>query len=1110
MDHQQVVLQVACDQFQRWTNVAMHASAMEVFLNPGNVLRRAAVSCLLLSVTFILLSSFAIGQATTGSIYGTVTDPSGAVLAHATVSARNLQTGVIKTVESTDSGDYTFTVLDPGDYEVSITMTGFKSQTQRGVRLDANQSVHVNFALQLGSAEQQVTVEAGTTLVDTRESQIGTTVDEKRIQDLPLNGRNAYDLVQIVPGVTNYQPDVATGSRQGAQLSVNAIPTNNTGFYLDGSYDANLWRFGGNLLPNPDALQEFRILTSNFDAEFGRSPGGVVNVITRSGTNSFHGVAYDYLRNDVLNAKNYFDTSVTPLRQNQFGATFGGPIRRDKAFFFLSYQGLRVHTPVIIGSSSLVTPTPAEAQGDFSAMPSKFWPKQPNGTFYSCNGVQGVICQNLLDPVAQNLLKFVPLADPTTGRPPEQSSNANLNSDQGMARIDWQLTPSHKLSGTYFESRGTSLNPTATGNQILSYAGMQNYEGQYNAVVNDTWLVSSTKVNDLRLFYSLNHYIISNIYGNQHFLPDLGSQAPMGGNYNAVPFFTITGYWAMGTNNGGPNNLPSSSLGAADTFNWSLGRHELKFGGSYIWDKFASTGGAASNGLFTFAGTTTGNALGDFLLGKASSLRQNNGVFFRSHSQDPSLFVQDNWRVARRLALNFGLRWECFPMYTGQNDTATFVPNMQSTRFPTAPLGLVFSGDPGIPDGIFKTPFNTFAPRFGFAYDVFGNGKTSLRGSYGIFDAAIDQVAVSNNLVQQPYSLTINVSKTPNLVNPYAPGVSPFPYNPDPSNAKFTSGATIFGLEPGADNIPYVQEYSLGLQQQLGSSWSAELSYVGNGGRHFNITHDANAAIYAPGASTTTAGLNARRPYEPTPTKYTFGQISQVVFGSNFNYNSMQMTLKHTFSNRFSMLASYVWSKAIAQGPVVNDYDLASSRGLSALDIRHNFVVSYIYALPDLHALGDFGTQVLSGWQLNGVTTLHTGSPFNITSGVDSSLDGNTNDRPDTIGDPYAIDNGSRAAKIAHYFNTAAFAKVPAGVPFGNTQYNALIGPDYVNTDLSAFKTFKLYGERTALQFRAEVFNLFNNVNLDNPNGVMSSPKFGTIGGASAPRIMQFGLRLSY
>jgi hypothetical protein len=1066
------------------------------------------VAILLLVV--VALSALAFGQATTGSVYGTVSDPSGAILADASVTVKNIQTGATRSTQTTDSGSYTFPVIEPGNYEVSVAIAGFQPQTQHGVRVDANQNVHVNFELGLGSTEQHLTVEAATTLVDTRESQVSSTIDQRRIEELPLNGRNAYDLVAIVPGVTNYVPDVATGSRQGSQMSVNGIPSSNSAFYLDGAYDTNVWRFGGNLLPNPDALEEFRVLTSNFDAEFGRSPGGVVNVITRSGTNAYHGVAYEYLRNDALNAKNYFNTGVTPLHQNQFGATFGGPIAKNKAFFFTSYQGLRVHTPVVISSSSLVTPTPAQAGGDFSALPSKFWPKQANGSYYSCNGVVGKICPNLLDPVAQNILGFVPLADPITGVPPEQSSNANLTSDQGMARVDWQATQAQKLSGMFFMSRGTSNNPSAGGNQILSYAGMTNYEGQYNAVATDTWMVSPTKINTLRLFYTLNHYIIANIYGDQHFLPELGSEAPMGGNYNAQPYFTVTGYWTMGTNNAGPNDLSSMSLGAADTFSATWGKHEFKFGGAYIWDKFHSTGGAASNGIFQFTGNVTGNALADFLLGRASSLRQNNGVKFRSHSQDPSFFVQDNWRVTPRLSLNLGLRWEYFPMYTGQDNTATFIQGQQSERFPTAPLGLVFSGDQGIPDGIFKTPWDTFAPRVGFAYDLFGNGRTSIRGAYGIFFAGIDQVAVSNNLVQQPYSLTVNVARTPSLVNPYAPGTSPFPYTPDPSSAVFTSGATMFGLEPGADNVPSVQQFSFGVQQQLGNTWSAEASYVGNLGRHFNITHDANGPLFVPGGLTTTAGLNARRPYQPNPKTFTYGIISQVVFGSNFSYNALQTSLRHTFSHGFSLQASYVWSKAIAQGPVVDNYNLASSQGLSPFDIRHSFVVSYLYSFPKTTRFGAFGKQVLNGWQVNGITTIRSGSPFNITSGKDTNLDGTNNDRPDTISNPQLDGGRDRTEQINEYFDTAAFALPGTNVPYGNTSFNSLVGPGYINTDLSLFKTFTLFRESSSLQFRAEVFNLFNNVNLGNPNGVLNSPKFGIIGSADSPRIVQFALRYSF
>jgi len=1053
------------------------------------------------------------GQTTTGSIYGTVSDNSGAVVPGVSVTATNTQTGTKKVTTTGGSGDYTFLVLDPGDYTVSTQVTGFQTQTQTGIRLAAAQSVHVNFSLQVGSTDQNISVEADTTLVDTRESQIGETIDQRRIQDLPLNGRNAYDLLPVVPGVTNYAPDVPTGSRQGTQIIVNGIPGENTAYYLDGSYDTNVWRFGGNLLPNPDALQEFRVLTSNFDAEFGRSAGGVVQAITRSGTSQYHGLVYEYLRNDIFNAKNWFLTSVTPLRQNQFGGNFGGPIPklRDRAFLFVTYQGLRVSQPANVASSSLVVPTALERTGDFRSTPAA---SRPN---VSCNGVQFVICPNVLDPVAQNILKFVPvgssIAGTSYGHPDQQAANANINADHGMVRVDFHLREKHQLSGMYFMSRGTSNAPTVGGNQIVSYAGMTNYEGQYNGVFSDTWTVSPNKVNNFRAFYSLNHYIIANIYGNQHMLPDLGSQAAMGGNYNAQPYFSITGYWQMGTSNAGPNNLPSSTLGGTDTFNWDLGKHQLKFGGSYMFHRFTSTGGASSNGLFTFTGSTTGNALADFLTGKANSLTQNNGVFFRSHSQDPSLFIQENWRILPRLTLNLGLRWEYYPMYTGQNNTGTFVPNVQSARFPTAPLGLVFSGDNGIPDGILRTPWNTFAPRFGFAYDLFGDGKTALRGSYGIFYSAIDQVSLSNNLVQQPFSRSVTVARTPNLVTPFAPNADPFPYTPNPTNAVFLSGANLFGMPPNNKYIPSVQQFGLGVQQQYGTKWSTEVRYLGNLGRHLYITNDQNSPIYNSSCTSATCGstaqLNNRRPYQPIPTKYTFAAISIAAPVANTSYHSLQATITRRFDRHFSLQAAYVWSKVIGYGPSVNAYDISSSRGVLAIDVPHNFVVSYIYALPAVSRYGFIGKQVLSGWQINGITTLRSGQPFNVTSGVDTNFDGTNNDRPNVVGNPFLPGGRGRVATKNQYFNTAAFVTPPAGTPYGNAQFDMLFGPKYINTDLSALKSFAIYRECN-LQFRADIFNVFNNVNMNAPNGTKSSPAFGTISGSAAPRIVQFALRLSF
>ena len=1056
----------------------------------------------------------ALGQTTTGSIYGTVADQSGAVIPTATVTVRNIQTGETHTAQSNGSGNYIFPALDPGDYTVSTQVQGFRTEKQNGIRLDVTQNVHVSFTLQAGSQSQSVTVSATTTLVDTRESQLGETVDQKRIEDLPLNGRNAYDLVQIVPGITNYSAESAIGNNVGASFSVNGIRPNANTFYLDGGFDTEIFRDGGNLIPNPDALQEFRILTSNFDAEFGRSPGGVVNMITRSGTNRYHGLAYDYLRNNVLNAKNYFNNEVTPLKQNQFGGNFGGPIARNKAFFFLSYEGLRIRTPDI-ASSTLITLTPAEAKGDFSAPTVKPTPILPAGT--NCGTKTApVICPAALDPVAQNLLKYVPLEDPTTGRPPEQFASANTNANQGLARVDYQLTSRHELSGMFFTSHGTNTAPSAGGNQIFDFSGASNYANQTNAGASDRWIISPNALNSLHFFYTLNHTIVGNLF--DYDWHGLGSHVFEGALVTDQPLFKINGYWTMGIGGSGNLNQSQQAFGGFDTFNWTHGNHTVKFGGSFIWNKYAETGVFLGSGKLFFTGSTTKNALADFLLGKANSFSQNSGSYHRLHQPDPSLFIQDNWRATHRLALNLGLRWEAFPPFTGQNDFGTFEASVQSKRFPTAPLGLLSSGDPGVPDGILHTSWTKFAPRVGFAYDVYGNGKTALRGAYGIF-YAVNQETFAANLEQQPFVLSVTTNKTPNLVNPYAPAKDPFPYVVNLQNPSYSSGATIAGLPPNESSIPYVQEFNLTLQQQLGANWSAQIAYVGSVSREFYLLRDQNSPIYIPGASISTAGLNARRLYQPTPSTYTFGQIGELDPASNASYNSLQATLTRIFAHRFSLLASYVWSKTmddVSTDPtsvtalqLVNENDIAYDYGLSSLDVPQRFVASYLWAAPEIKRWGWVGKQILSGWQLNGITTLQAGSPFNVTSGVDTNLDGNNNDRPNVVGDPILSGGRSRGAKIAEFFNTSAFAQLPPDTPYGDVARNSLIGPGYVNTDFSAFKIFTLPKEST-LQFRGEIFNLFNNVNLNNPIGVMTSPKFGQITGSGSPRIVQFALRYAF
>ncbi len=1117
--------------------------------------RFSIIAAALLAIASI--SSTLRAQSTTGTIFGSVLDPTGASIPAAKVTLTEVHTNVSQTATTDSKGDYTYAIVNPGDYSVTATATGFKTVTQTNITLSANQNIRVPFSLAAGNVTETVEVEAGVTLVDTREAQLGETIDQSKIEDLPTPSRDAYSLVTTVPGVTNYVADSPIGTRVGASFSVNGLSKDQTSYYLDGSYD-NTGNNGGNKIPNPDALSEFRVLTSNFDAEFGRTPAAVINVITRSGTDHFHGAAYDYLRNNILNARNYFVAPTSPtnpavqLNENQFGGRIGGPVKLlPQTFFFLDYQGTVLRTQAVINAGLVQSPSATERMGSFAGdtfgTAGTFKrPNLPAGT--NCGTTAApVICAAALDPVAQAVLKLVPVGAPGTHLIGQQVGQADSFSNEGLVRFDFNHFKNHAIEAMLYYSRGNDTTPNSAGNQVLGYSGATDTEQQFNIVAADIWTLSDRTVNSFRAFASRNHYTIFNEYNQS--IQGFGSQLQPGGTVAAPSAFNLTGYVNIGGGAArGPANVDQPAYGGIDTLNLTRGTHSIKLGGSYVYSKIFNISAQQAGGNFAFTGSTTGNTFADFLLGRANSLNETNIVQLRNYSYDPALYAQDDWQITRRLNLNLGVRWEVFAPYLGGGDTfGTFAPGVQSTVVPSAPVGILYSGDKNIPSSLFNISYRDFAPRVGFAYDAFGNGRTSVRGGFGVFYFESDSIN-SNEQVQSPFGLSVTTNQTPNLVCPYggtAPpcpvgtpaGTDPFPYDPThPDFANPAAGSEVFAIPSNGGSTPYVYEYNLTVEQQLSPTFALHIAYVGDAVRKQYIVAnklaiDENAPVYqsptdyansafAKANPTVTelsaAGLLERRPYEPytrstAGSGFRFGRINLNSPVENSNYSSLQTTLRGRFGRKFSMFASYVWSKSLNyDGPIINNYDIGMNYGPGADDLRHRFVVSYLYELPTTTRFGIFGREVLDGWHVNGITAFQSGNPFTVTSGTDTNFDGYTNDLVNVIGNPN-LGHLSRAQRIQRGTLNPAALSTPTG-PYGNEQKNQFYGPANINTDLSLFKEFPIF-EQARLQFRAEAFNAFNNVNLNNPNLTLTqiqNTSIPQITGSAPARTLQFAAKLTF
>lgn len=1110
----------------------------------------------IVAAALLLLPGQLAGQVT-GTISGYVTDPSGAAIGQATVTATMVQQKVTRTVESNAEGFYNFTALQSGTYTVRAEKAGFQPLVQTDLTLTVNQNLRVDMGLKLGAVSQEVTVTGVAPLVDTRSPTLSGLVDDRRIVDMPLNGRNVIALARILPGVLEVKaPQQLSDARSGPEMDVNGGRANMNLFTFNGAYFMNPSRNTGMNYPPPDAIQEFRILANNFSAEYGRNPGSMVNVVSKSGSNDFHGSVWEFVRNDALNARSFFEPRVPSQKQNQFGLAAGGPVRKDKLFAFGSYQGLRDHREASTAVATL--PSDAHRNGDFSDLlpdtvltsPVDSLTGQPytdgNGNLCVQNNVILPAC---MSPVAQNLLPFLPSLP--QGGDLVSLAPSPRRGDMFMMRMDANLSPKHTVFGHFFYDHNSRTSTLADTSNIPGYVAKSLVQETDDVALNDTYVFSPTVVNQFTASFLR---ATSNDFNTSTRTPEsLGMNLPMY-TTSGAPDFNVGGLFELGT--GYIARFVSNNWQLRDTLAWMHGRHSFKFGGEYMRLMFLQDWNGPTS--FYFSGSRSGDPVADFLLGAYDNVFLDFGQRLNdARGAYAGIFFQDEFKLNSRLTLTFGTRYEYFmPWYDKNNRIDTVVLGAQSQTVPDAPPGILFPGD--LPRGLVNGDKNNWSPRVGFAWDVFGNGKTSVRGAYGVFYESVN----ADSLAQEnaPFS-GFGVAYNGNILDPFGSvGLTPPPVAP--SGGKFGCvpiasypgiSCSLFPLPVGGVftdlslRTPYVQSWNLSVQRQFTPDIMFEASYAGKIGTKIEALRTYNPAKFIAGTAydagtgledtlSTPGNIYDRVLYEP-------GILSPQGFllGNDFRswYHSFQAQMTKRFSQGFSVNAAYTLSKSIDSSStdnlgatVANPFNLRDERGRSDWDRRHAFVASWMWSPP--WKFGEaWKNTVLGGWTFTGIHSIQSGLPLTFLSGDDVAVDGTYGSQHAFLtGETIGRSHSGRADMVDQFFNTQAFIQpncafapqpgnptaiedqncTPSGIvyslfgQYGNAGRGILSGPAINSNDFSILKDFA-FKERYKVQFRSEFFNVFNQVNFSPPSTAVNSGEFGRILSAQPGRAIQFGLK---